>query len=172
MDKNLRLYFVLTPLLAAFILFEFTMCKENSSSPVNQYSVGQLISYTDCKSFDVNIMMDNHPSNEECIEYEYNGSGILQLKHVNAGFNCCPGELNAVISVEGNVITISESEEEARCRCNCLYDLEYNIRDLNPGIYTIKIISPYSDNIIFNADFSSEAGNSYCEPRNEYPWGL
>ena len=41
------------------------------------------------------------------VEYEYDGRSVLRLKHVNAGFNCCPGTISADIQVEGGAIRVS-----------------------------------------------------------------
>jgi hypothetical protein len=108
--------------------------------------VGILIGHTECKTFQTGGVADSIPSNQECMEYSYDGEGVLLLKHINAEFNCCPESITADISIEDSVITIEEHESFANgklCTCLCLYDLDFEIRNLEPGEYTIKVISPY-----------------------------
>jgi len=82
---------------------------------------GSMVSYTGCLK-----SVDTIESNWDCIEYEYNGGNLLTLKHVNAGFNCCP-VIGVDISVEDNLIMIVESETYdslGPCYCLCLFDLD------------------------------------------------
>jgi hypothetical protein len=112
----------------------------------------------------------------DCVEYRYDGSGILYLDHINAGFNCCPGEIVADITITGGTITISEGETESACDCLCLFDVHYRIDDLPPGTYTITFIEPYrrgDDEVLeFTVELEGTASGSHCEERSHYPWDV
>jgi len=138
---------------------------------------GQLTSATDCKTFNGPAVESFLSSSESCVEYQYDAEEKkLYLKHVNAGFNCCPGVLSATISVSENIITIAENEEAAQCHCNCLYDLTFVIMDLDPGAYRIVMVEPYrhADDpaLSFLVDLTTEPSGQNCVPRAHYPWGL
>lgn len=174
MFRKLHIYFLVTPLVSIMMLFVFNMCSDDSFDSINEADNNSLTNYSSCKSFSGNIMSD-HSSGEECVDYNYFSNGTLSLTHVNAGFNCCPGELTANINIEGGVITIEEFEQEAGCHCNCLFDLDYEIAIPSPGTYTIKIVTPYVDateQIEFIVDLTSTSNGSYCVQRNNYPWGI
>jgi hypothetical protein len=149
-------------------------CKKNSD--VQADPIGVLLQYNGCKQF-LDSIQDNGlvpgPQND-CIEYQYNGNGTLTLRHINAGFNCCPGEITATIEFDNTVITITEREREQGCRCLCLFDLDYEIDNLAPGQYTIRVIEPYvSSNdqaLEFTVNFTSTPSGNICLTRNNYPW--
>ncbi|MBN1213744.1 MAG: hypothetical protein JXA92_14315 [candidate division Zixibacteria bacterium] len=133
---------------------------------------GRMTGRTGCKSFEKSVT--ETPSDQDCIEYEYDGTGTLALKHVNAGFNCCPIMDNSVI-IEGNTITIREVEIEGLCDCLCLFDLDYEIINLPPGTYTIRVEEPYlwegDDPLEFPVDLEEAVTGSFCVSRTYYPWG-
>lgn len=110
----------------------------------------------------------------DCFQYQYDGSGTLTLTHVNAGFNCCPGEISATVSFIGHQIVISEFESAAECHCLCLYDLNYVLEGLEPGVYTIRFVEPYMDDgdevLEFSVDLSSAVSGERCINRTTYPW--
>lgn len=160
-------------LLISFSTFFFS-CNTTDSS--NQEFSGKLISATECKSFAIsqNSQIDEDtPANLDCFEYSFS-NGILKIKHINSGFNCCPGKLSAEITKTGNSITISEKEENAQCHCNCLYDFEYEFYGLAPQIYHIKFIEPYKlpeEPILEkDIDLSLNTQGKFCVERNHYPW--
>ena len=135
---------------------------------------GTLTDMTGCKSMAVGETRADTPSDEDCMEYQYDGEGFLSIRHINAGFNCCP-EIAPEISIEGNVITIDEIEIEGLCDCLCLFDLDYEINNLPPGVYTIHVIEPYvvegEEPLIFIANLTSPASGQHCVDRHYYPWG-
>lgn len=148
-------------------------CPPEASDPM-----GTLVDATGCKTFPAGKFADSTPPNLDCIEYQYDGEGVLLLKHVNAGFNCCPVIL-ADITIEGNLITITESETYdslGPCYCLCLFDVNYEIINLQPGEYTIRIEELYlfeGDSLFeFTANLSSSPSGSYCVYRDHYPWGF
>jgi hypothetical protein len=140
--------------------------------------IGILINYDGCKEFQKGTAKDVTPPDQDCIEYQYDGENLLLLKHINAGFNCCPDEILADITIENNVITIEENEslESGGCYCLCLFDVDYEISNLPPGEYTIRVIEPYvpegGEILEFTVDLASSPSDSYCVYRDYYPWGI
>lgn len=112
----------------------------------------------------------------DCVEYSYDGETILNLYHRNAGLNCCP-VIVANIAIEDNMIIVEEldSLDMGGCPCLCLFNIDYQIYNLPPGMYTIKFIEPYvwaeEEQLEFIVDLSSPTEGSHCVYRNEYPWG-
>jgi hypothetical protein len=135
-------------------------------SPGGTNATGSLVNHTDCKT----SQSSDTPPVQDCIEYYYDGQSVLLLKHVNATFNCCPGELLANITIEHNLITIQENESLSECDCVCLYDLDYEIRNLAPGEYTICVnelyVLPGDELLNFTVDLCSTPSGSYCVERN------
>ncbi|UCG51377.1 MAG: hypothetical protein JSW58_14490 [Candidatus Latescibacterota bacterium] len=135
---------------------------------------GRLVGATGCKSLGKRSAIEATPSNQDCIDYVFN-DGVMLLTHINAGFNCCP-VIGADITIVGNVITITETEIEGLCDCLCLFDLDYEIRNLPPGEYEIVVIEPYlqegDDPLEFTAELFAAPSGSFCVERDHYPWGL
>jgi hypothetical protein len=138
---------------------------------------GTLVDHTGCKSYVV--LRDSITNDQDCIQYLYDGVGALTLKHINAGFNCCPGSLHADFDIGGGLITITESEvydTVGPCACLCLFDVDYEISGLPPGLYTIRVnglyVNPGDDPLEFPVDLSGPVDTSYfCVQRDYYPWG-
>ena len=135
---------------------------------------GNLVDQTGCKVFGEELITVDSSTFLDCIEYEYDGAGLLTMKHINAGFNCCP-EFEIVFHFEGSVITIEQIELEGLCDCLCLFDLDYQIENLTPGEYTITVIEPYTqewdDPLEFDVDLSEAGSGNFCVYRYIYPWG-
>ncbi|UCG50442.1 MAG: hypothetical protein JSW58_09510 [Candidatus Latescibacterota bacterium] len=135
----------------------------------------QLVDIGECKNFSTGIPRVSAPSDQDCIEFWYVGGSVLNLRHVNAGFNCCP-VVDVDIRVEGDVITIEEIEIEGMCACLCLFDVNYEIQNLAPGVYHLVVIEPYlptGDPVLeFDMDLTSEPTGRHCVPRSQYPWGF
>jgi hypothetical protein len=81
-----------------------------------------------------------------------------------------------VITVAKNIIRIEENELEGLCDCDCLFDLDYEIRNLDPGTYVIQVIEPYleegDEKLEFEVDLISAPTGAYCVDRSHYPWGM
>ncbi len=67
---------------------------------------------------------------EESGTFQAVEDGYLLMKHLNAVFNCCPGQLFVTVTMVGNEITINEDETEQGCKCVCPYDLSYKVGPL------------------------------------------
>ncbi|MFH1754211.1 MAG: hypothetical protein ABIA59_00780 [Candidatus Latescibacterota bacterium] len=156
-------------------------CGNSATDPVknsNNTSGGipslELIEISDCKDAPTGIPLSSASSSDlDCMEYWY-GSGTLRMKHVNAGFNCCP-VLDFAVHVDGNLITIEEIEIEGLCSCLCLFDVIYEIQDLAPAVYHLMVMEPYrpeSDAALeFDMDLIGTTAGNYCVKRSQYPWG-
>jgi hypothetical protein len=163
--------------LLLILLFVFGGCEENILTPDSQ-PVGTFVGYEGCKTFTTDSGLDasSYVNTKECIEYEYDGASILRLKHINAGFNCCPGEIDATISVSNNMILIEDREEAQGCFCQCLFDLQYEILELGRGEYTLAITGPYiqdtDERLLFNLRLAGPSSGIFCVNRTHYPWGI
>ena len=150
---------------------------QSCSSPAGPDPVGRLVGRTGCKSFGTPDpgAATAPTSSQECAEYDYDGRSVLKLKHVNAGFNCCPGTISATIEVSAGVIVIKEKESSSLCDCDCLYDLDYEIAGLAGGTYRISVVGPYQPEgdppLEFLVDLGHASSGSYCVERTRYPWG-
>ena len=75
----------------------------------------------------------------EYFEFKACDGGYLSVNHVNAMFNCAPGELKIEATIDGNVIKILEMEETALANCICPYDLYCEVGPLSNGDYEVVI---------------------------------
>ena len=112
----------------------------NDGADDTQFRVKNVAS-TGCKSSSAYAEMATRGENpyEEYLEYKAVGNGFLSLKHVNALFNCAPGELNMQATISGNVIKILETEQQSLADCICPYDLSCEVGPLTNGDYIVII---------------------------------
>ena len=137
---------------------------------------GRLVHYTSCKYFLKSAETIQVADSLSCIEYAFDPSrNVLAIRHINAGFNCCPGYLYCTIQLQDDTILVREHEAAALCRCNCLYDLDMEISGLEPGTYQVKFVEPYlgdQEPLIFGIDLQEHVNGSFCVTRKHYPWGV
>ena len=63
----------------------------------------------------------------------------LHVLHENAVYNCCLDDIAVSLSVEGNVLWLSETEVAPDpCWCLCCYEVEATVVSLAPGSYTVE----------------------------------
>jgi len=161
--------------LVFLILIPTSSCKEEkhfSPDDAVDNPRGELIKTSDCKVFDGKHGVSS--ARWDCIQYDYDiAGGVLRLKHVNAGFNCCP-KMDIHIEIENDTIRIIEKEVEGLCDCLCLFDLDYEVVDLPPGEYTIAVLEPYvrkgDEKLEFTVDLAATPSGIHCVERNYYPW--
>lgn len=158
-------------------LFSLLLSGPSCSSPPGT-PYGQLVRQSDCKSFLAfkgSTVTPSHSSSEECLEYIYDGQGHLTLKHINAGFNCCPETISADIVILAGEIIIKGKEEFSLCDCNCLFDLDYEFMNIKPGVYRISVKGPYQPPdeppLEFVVSLKGPVSGTFCVPRKKYPWG-
>lgn len=133
----------------------------------------RLINVEGCLEITDSIEDSDITTKEECLRYNYNEADqILLLNHIHAGFNCCvypTGDIN----IEGNTIKIIESfTGDDICDCECLFNLDYEVINLVPGVYTFTVNNVYNlpEELTFTVDLSSENEGVYCITRDQYPW--
>jgi hypothetical protein len=133
---------------------------------------GKLITHSLCK----NEKQIVDTTAESCVEYSYNRSGeILSLKHINAGFNCCPEKLYCNITIENDTIFLEELERSQSCNCLCLYDMETEVYGVKAQTYIVKYMEPYlyqEDELVFEINLQQTDTGTYCVDRLNYPWGM
>ena len=156
------------------LIFLSYSCEENKIN--NNDITGKLIRNTDCKTFKSASIGSEVSDTLSCINYTFDTSvNKLILKHVNAGFNCCPESLYCAVSLSNDTIIIQEFEKESLCDCNCLYDLDIELNGVQAKRYYIKIIEPYAigqEELDFELDLEHSNEGSHCVTRKHYPWGF
>ena len=137
--------------LLALVFMATVICCDESGNPVENVTLKNFAN-SGCKG-------NTRASDEgrvEIVEYSVIHNGYLFLNHQNVIFNCCPGELKADISVDGNIITIKEYETEMGCKCVCPYDLSYEVGPLTEGeTYTIIIKCRDAEPIMEKLEFKN-----------------
>lgn len=161
-------------------LLAFTSgCKEESvKTDEGQYQqnfTGQLTGHTGCKTYQKSISFPDSSDTLSCIEYFYDVKNYkLSLKHINAGFNCCPESLYCLISLRNDTIFFEEHEKIPGCHCDCLFDLNLEIIGVMAKRYFLKFIEPYcgeQEKLEFDIDLTTAQQGNYCVKRTRYPWG-
>ena len=137
---------------------------------------GEIINHSDCKSYKSTEANNNVSDTLSCIEYSYDVLlKELMIKHINAGFNCCPESLYCDVSVHNDTIIIEEFEQDGLCDCLCLFDLDIKLKGVDQGKYYMKIVEPYVESeelINFDLDLVNNYEGSWCVIRKNYPWGM
>jgi len=155
-----------------FSLLSILGCDRKES--VNQTI--SLISSSICKGRDLKSAADQS-SDHDCIQYSWVNGESLLIKHVNAGFNCCPDGFQVDLKVAGDTLIITETENASLCDCNCLFDLNYNLTGILNDHWWIRIIEPYiqqtdQEKILFEAELGKTPQGEFCVTRTGYPWRL
>jgi hypothetical protein len=146
-------------------------CGSDTTEPAAVGPIGHLVDMTGCKSQDL-LGADEAAVGIDCIKYSYRLC-TLDLKHINAAFNCCP-EVDASVTVSGDTILVVEEERVGECHCLCLYDLEYELQGLPLGVYRVIVSEEYlletDDPLEFTIDLRVSASGQHCATRDHYPW--
>jgi hypothetical protein len=121
--------------LAAFLGSTLMGCSGDGTDAEsgNEFRVRD-VATSGCKSS--NYTRSEYP---ECFEFKALDGGYLSVNHVNALFNCVPGELKMEATIDGNVIKILETEEKSLANCVCPYDLYCEVGPLSNGDYEVVI---------------------------------
>ena len=150
------------------------LCQCEKEKQAESAISGVLVKHSECKSSlkSAEIIADTL----SCIQYVFDAENRqLTVKHVNAGFNCCPGELSCSFSIISDTIVITESEQSGLCNCLCLFDMDMEISGVNARKYQVKVIEPYAEDkerLVFEANLTQEPQGSFCVTRKNYPWGV
>lgn len=100
---------------------------------------------TTCKN-GAPLSRDEDPQWPESLTLEYL-AGILTVHHVNGFFNCCLDTIDVSLVADGYTLSLYEQEVAANpCFCECPFDVNTEISNLAPGLYTV--------NVYVNGEFS------------------
>lgn len=151
-------------------------CTDDTQQPKNLDLSINLIGKSDCKSNKSAEINQSVTYSQSCIDYSFDqATKKLTLKHINAGFNCCPESLYCTVAYRNDTIVVQEYEKSLGCKCNCLYDLDFEVGGIEPGKYQLYVIEPYAGNqakLNFELDLRNQKQGSWCVTRTQYPWGL
>jgi hypothetical protein len=141
---------------------------------VHDQASGSMVGHSECKPYIPAGSKIDHLSNEDCIDYSFS-AGVLSFRHVNGAFNCCPASIGGAVYVGEDLIVVVESEtyDPYPCPCLCLFDVDYQIVNLPPGQYTVRIEGlnlPESQYLETVVDLITTPAGSYCVERTTYPW--
>ncbi|MBN2610387.1 MAG: hypothetical protein JXB00_02420 [Bacteroidales bacterium] len=154
------------------LLFCVIACENENQ--INQDFSGKLVTHSSCKYNKSTLEEPNIPDTVSCVQYAYDAtSGKLNIKHINAGFNCCPEKLSCTFSLVGDTVTIEEAEEDGFCDCLCLYDLDIEVTGIGAKGYVLKFVEPYwrdQEPLVFNINLAAQSSGSHCMIRKKYPW--
>ncbi len=169
--RGAALALVAAALITAAVLF--AGCGEEERVTGSKTAAGGgLVSHTGtCK--DYSDALNDFPMSSECARFEFDGE-TLTIAHINAGFNCCPGEILSDVVISDSTILIKEDESEGLCDCLCLFDTYYQFYGIEPGVYTITFTGPCLNEedelLTVEADLSGPASGNRCVDRSHYPW--
>ncbi len=145
-----------------------------ASPPAVADPTGGVVAHSPCGGFTAALNEIDPPSSQDYIEYDYDGSTTLMLRHWNAGLNCCPGGFDIRTHVEDGVITVDERHVAQLCRCLCLFDVDLQLHDVPPGVYRIQVLEQClyqgDEPLVFTVDLTGPRTGSYCIERTHYPW--
>jgi hypothetical protein len=165
----------LAVLLTATAMLLIVSC-ENQKEITETGITGKLTNSSECKSLKSGNLKSDIPDSLSCIDYSYDTANHkLTMKHINAGFNCCPGKLSCTVSAINDTIFIRESEKQQGCDCDCLFDLDIELQGVDQNKYQVRFIEPYADGqeeLNFEMDLILNNEGAFCVVRKGYPWGV
>jgi hypothetical protein len=158
-------------------------CGSHSASGVHLAEpVGEWLGHGSCLPPTLGAGRAQTPDELDCLKWEYDGEGFLQVTHANAGMNCEP-VIEAAISVGpspgpgfAGTILIVENELYDSVNCYCLFELDYTVSDLPPGRYWVEVqeeedcIFPEDEPLQFELELDAAGVDSFCVVRDHYPW--
>lgn len=162
------------------LIFLFACSNDKTKNPVcdnpfENEKAGRIINRTDCKNSTGVFLLQVNSTDEALTFNYYPEQKILQLSHINAAFNCCPEKISASYKFSNDTIKIFEKEAKAACHCECLYDINYELRNITSGIYHIEIFGPITDGkyysaLVFDIDIINHRDSVFALYRGFYPW--
>ncbi|MFC2131868.1 hypothetical protein ACFLSQ_10575 [Bacteroidota bacterium] len=147
----------------------------NSDEPLSSKSNKQTVyaNYGECLENEMMIIEGENSVTK--IEFSYLGK-ILNINHLNAGFNCCVDDIKIDVEFKSGQIIITETDINPACDCLCLYNIDYEIKNIPAGTYIIKInesVKPENDDpIIFEVELHEGVQGEESFVRSGYPWGI
>jgi len=157
-----------------FLLGLIFMCTSESENPTEMKLAIRLLGTPQCIHLKSDENRSETPDSQSCVEFAFDRDARkLMLKHLNAGFNCCPESLWCTVVFRKDTILVQEFEKHTGCKCNCLYDLDMEVEGVEPGKYQVQLIEPYlgtQQPLIFSIDLLTKKQGSFCVSRTNYPW--
>jgi hypothetical protein len=134
------------------------------------------VNLSECKSNLKSISGTETADTLSCIYYSYDSrEKLLMINHINAGFNCCPGEICCTATLSGDTLIVTETESTSLCDCDCLFDLNIEIDNVDNTAHHLRIIEPYwsgAGSLEFDIFLKNSTEDNWCSTRKRYPWGL
>lgn len=157
-----------------FLLGLILMCTSEPENPTEMNLTIRLLGTPQCIHLKSDESQIETPDSQSCVEFSFDRDARkLMLKHLNAGFNCCPESLWCTVTFRNDTIIIQEFEKHVGCKCNCLYDLDMELEGVEPGKYQLRLIEPYlgtQQPLIGLLDLLTQKQGSFCVSRTNYPW--
>ena len=160
-----------------YFLFLFALiisCSTENENPEEMELTIRLLGNPQCIYLKSSSKLNETPESQSCIEYAFDKDARkLILKHIHAGFNCCPEGLWCTVLFRNDTIIIKEFENQMGCKCNCLYDLDMEVDGVEPGKYQLQLIEPYlgtQQPLVGLLDLWAQKQGSFCASRSIYPW--
>lgn len=125
MVANLKTNFILIS------LFLFCGSCDKTEFPDDKFSVKDT-KYGECKP-------DTKAFAEEYLLLSAQENYWLNIDHINAIFNCEPGEIIVEASLEGDTITINQFETQSFVNCICPYDISFTVGPIPYQTYTLVL---------------------------------
>ena len=115
-------------------------CTDNKTTNPSSNPSGKYLTISVCDSSKIFKQDKIQSKLQDCVELDYSNNS-LNIKHLNAVFNCCPDSLHLItIDIKNNIITIDETKTFGKCFCDCLFEINYQITNLPKGEYKITFI--------------------------------
>ena len=107
-----------------------TLCKKEL--PNNTLSLKDL-NVSDCKT------KSGSPKgvDSEYITIKTVDAYYLHINHINAMFNCEPGQITVTINCVSNSVSMNENESSHLANCICPYDIDFKLGPLKYGTYNL-----------------------------------
>jgi hypothetical protein len=164
----------LLPIALLSVLLIVSGCEKEDNDSTS--ATGEVVNSSTCKNdMKSDFTFLSTPDTLSCVEFIFDETNSkLIIRHINAGFNCCPGNITCNVSQINDTIVIQEFEEAPLCSCLCLFDLDIDVNNITKQKYILKFVEPYATNLeplIFEVNLIKDTEGSYCVLRKQYPWG-
>jgi hypothetical protein len=151
-------------------------CSEKEKVLPDQIPSISLTEFSGCGDIDGKTKSSNSFDDTlSVIIYSYDAlTKELQINHINAAFNCCPGKLYCETSLSNDTLYVKEYEQSSQCKCNCLYDLNLSLGNIEERTYILSIVEPYISNqekLISVINLKIKKEGIFVALRKKYPWG-
>ena len=138
----------ISSILTVLVLFSLCLSCDNDEFPDDPFSI-KGTTYGSCKPITKSVI-------EEYLLVSVTDNYFLEVKHINALFNCAPGEIIVEGTCDGVNIFLNEYETEGYADCICPYDISFTIGPMNYGIYTFILqrggFEVFRDQLVFNSE--------------------